>query len=219
MTVDEPRTLARTPALRRKSWIGPGSSGSSNARCSISRATDTTMSVRFSRPLERVSVLDAALALRLNRAGRHPWIRELFRTISRIGDGVFWYGLMLALLVYFRADALSAVVHMVLTGAICTVLYKGIKRMTLRPRPYEAFPAIQLFCAPLDRFSFPSGHTLHAVAFTMVAVAYYPWLACVTIPFTLLVAASRVILGLHYPSDVVAGALVGALVAAISLHV
>src|SRR5262245_18077142 len=177
------------------------------------------MSVRFNWPIERAGILDVTLALRLNRAGRHRWIRELFRTISRIGDGVFWYGLMLALLVCFRADGLPAVIHMILTGIVCTALYKGIKRTTLRPRPYEAFPAIQLFCAPLDRFSFPSGHTLHAVAFTMVAIAYYPWLAWVTIPFTLLVASSRVILGLHYPSDVVAGALVGALVAVISLHV
>jgi undecaprenyl-diphosphatase len=53
----------------------------------------------------------------------------------------------------------------------------------------------------------------------MIAVAYYPWVACVAIPFTVLVAASRVILGLHYPSDVVAGAVVGAIVAGISLNV
>jgi undecaprenyl-diphosphatase len=87
----------------------------------------------------------------------------------------------------------------------------------LRPRPYEAYPGIMLFSAPLDHFSFPSGHTLHAVAFTLVAVAYYPWLAWLTIPFSLLVAASRVILGLHYPSDVLAGAVAGAVVAGISL--
>jgi membrane-associated phospholipid phosphatase len=58
--------------------------------------------------------------------------------------------------------------------------------------------------APLDEFSFPSGHTLHAVSFTIVALAYYPWLAPLLVPFTAGVALSRVVLGLHYPSDVLA---------------
>ncbi|MES2546747.1 MAG: phosphatase PAP2 family protein, partial [Pseudomonadota bacterium] len=62
---------------------------------------------------------------------------------------------------------------------------------------------------PLDHFSFPSGHTLHAVAFSVVAMQYYPELSIVLVPFTIMVAMSRVILGLHYPSDVLAGATIG----------
>jgi len=73
--------------------------------------------------------------------------------------------------------------------------------------------------AALDTFSFPSGHTLHAVAFTLVTLAYWPWLASLLVPFTLLTAASRVVLGLHYPSDVLAGALIGASVALASLAI
>lgn len=69
----------------------------------------------------------------------------------------------------------------------------------------------------LDRFSFPSGHTLHAVAFSCVALAYYPALAPLLLPFTGLVAMSRPVLGLHYPSDVLAGALIGLLIAGASL--
>jgi undecaprenyl-diphosphatase len=66
---------------------------------------------------------------------------------------------------------------------------------------------------PLDHFSFPSGHTLHAMAFSLVALFYYPHLAWLLLPFTLLVALSRVVLGLHYPSDVMAGAALGVLIA------
>jgi undecaprenyl-diphosphatase len=71
----------------------------------------------------------------------------------------------------------------------------------------------------LDTFSFPSGHTLHAVAFTLVACSYYPGLTAVLMPFTLLTAASRVVLGLHYPSDVLAGAAIGAAVALASFRI
>jgi undecaprenyl-diphosphatase len=71
----------------------------------------------------------------------------------------------------------------------------------------------------LDLYSFPSGHTLHAVSFTILAVASFPGLAWLCVPFATLVAMSRVVLGLHYPSDVAAGALLGAALAALSMVV
>jgi undecaprenyl-diphosphatase len=71
---------------------------------------------------------------------------------------------------------------------------------------------------PLDEFSFPSGHTLHAVAFSVVALAYFPALAVVLTPFIVLTAISRIALGLHYPSDVFAGAAIGAGVGLVALR-
>ena len=76
---------------------------------------------------------------------------------------------------------------------------------------------IRAWVAPLDEFSFPSGHTLHAVAFSLVALAHYPVLAWLLIPFTASVAVSRVVLGLHYPSDVLAATGIGAALASFSL--
>ncbi len=69
----------------------------------------------------------------------------------------------------------------------------------------------------LDQFSFPSGHTLHATVFSIVAVYYFPVLIWLVLPFSVMVALSRPILGLHYPSDVLAGALIGAALAAASI--
>ena len=168
-------------------------------------------------PLERISRWDGALAVRCNRVSRGAQARTIFRRISRLGDGMAWYALMIVLLAAFGTEAVPAVAHMIVTGLACTLLYKRIKHRTVRPRPYEVHPEIVMFAAPLDHFSFPSGHTLHAVAFTLVAVAYFPWLAWIAVPFTVLVAASRLTLGLHYPSDVMAGALIGAVIAAVSL--
>jgi undecaprenyl-diphosphatase len=167
--------------------------------------------------LQRIQTWDEAWCLRFNRASISPAIRHAFRLISRLGDGIFWYCLMVWLLAEYRAAALLPVLHMASAGLVCTVLYKWLKRKTHRPRPYNRNQGISCGIAPLDQFSFPSGHTLHAVAFSVVALAYYPALSWLLLPFTALVAVSRLVLGLHYPSDVLAGIAIGATVSGLSL--
>jgi undecaprenyl-diphosphatase len=171
---------------------------------------------RLDAALERIQRWDERVCLRFNRALRYRALPQACRAISRLGDGIFWYGLMLALLLW-RHDAAIAVAHMVGVGLACTLIYKLLKRGTLRPRPYQVQASIAQGASPLDTFSFPSGHTLHAVGFSIVALAYYPSLAMLLVPFTLLTAVSRVVLGLHYPSDVLAGAALGAMLGAASL--
>lgn len=162
---------------------------------------------------KRMESRELALCELCNRACRRRMVKGFFVGVSRLGDGVFWYLLMIMLPLWYGMDALRASLHMGFVALIGLALYKYLKSHLLRQRPYILHGGITLGTAPLDTYSFPSGHTLHAVAFTMVALAYCPQLAWLLIPFTGLVAASRVILGLHYPSDVFAGAVIGALLA------
>ncbi|MBA0099886.1 phosphatase PAP2 family protein [Stenotrophomonas indicatrix] len=168
-------------------------------------------------PLELLAGREARLCRRANHYCRRHRVRRVFSIISRLGDGVFWYVLMGALVLIDGFDGLRASVHMAATGLAALLLYKGLKRWTRRPRPYAADLRIRAWVAPLDEFSFPSGHTLHAVSFTIVALAYYPWLAPLLVPFTFGVGLSRVVLGLHYPSDVLAATGIAALLASASL--
>lgn len=168
-------------------------------------------------PLELLAGREARLCRRANHYCRRRRARRVFSIISRLGDGVFWYVLMGALVLIDGFDGLRASVHMAATGLAALLLYKGLKRWTRRPRPYAADLRIRAWVAPLDEFSFPSGHTLHAVSFTIVALAYYPWLAPLLVPFTFGVALSRVVLGLHYPSDVLAATGIAILLASASL--
>ena len=166
--------------------------------------------------LVRLSDYDARLCVRLNRVARRRGVTAFFGVVSRLGNGAFWYLLMAALLITQLDAAIKPVLHMIAVGLVGLAIYKWLKGKTLRPRPCDLHPAILRGTAPLDEFSFPSGHTLHAVAFTAVALAYFPGLAPVLLPFACLVALSRVILGLHYPTDVLAGAAIGYTLAALS---
>lgn len=170
------------------------------------------MEMRF----DRLFAHELALLQKCNGAALPHWLQRGFRLVSRLGDGVFWYLLMGALLARDGLAAGPAVAHMIVAGLIGTGLYKWLKASTERPRPYQACASISCLTAPLDRFSFPSGHTLHAVVFSVIVTAYYPTLGWLVWPFTALVAASRLVLGLHYPTDVVVGALLGGSVAAVS---
>ena len=160
---------------------------------------------------------ESRFCVRANRWGARRAIARFFGAISRLGDGVFWYTLMLAIALCGGAQGRIAALQMALTGLVAAAMYRGLKRWTRRPRPFRAHEDIVAHVLPLDEFSFPSGHTLHAVTFTVVALAYFPLLAPLLIPFTLLVAASRVVLGLHYPSDVLAATLIGSALAGSSL--
>jgi len=160
---------------------------------------------------------EAAFCLAANRWGHRSLVRTYFSTVSRLGDGVFWYALMSVLAVVGGAEGLAAATHMALTGLVVAGLYRAMKGVIRRPRPFRRHAGIVARVRPLDEFSFPSGHTLHAVTFSLVAIAWFPFLAWILLPFTLLVAASRVILGVHYPSDVLAACAIGAAIAGISL--
>ena len=161
--------------------------------------------------LARFDHAEYRLCRRLNRGVQHTWVRVFFKIASRLGDGVIWYALMLALPLLYGAEGLRVAAIMLATGAVGLALYKFLKRTFVRERPFIRHAGISLAGAPLDRYSFPSGHTLHAVAFTWMAVAAFPALGIVLLPLALAIAASRVVLGLHYPMDVLVGALLGAI--------
>lgn len=160
--------------------------------------------------LDTLARLDLGATAGSNRANQQRHCRIIFAWASRLGDGWAWYALAAGLLLAEGAAAVPTVLAMAAAGLAGTAIYTALKRGIRRPRPGAVHGGLTLTVAPLDRFSFPSGHTLHAVAFSVVAGAHLPVLAGALWTFTALVAASRLILGLHYPSDVLAGGALGA---------
>lgn len=159
--------------------------------------------------LERLVNFDMRVCCYFNRHVEKRRTRRFFAVISRLGDGLFWYLLMAALPLVFGSGALGVSLRMAGAGVSGLLIYKLIKSLTERQRPFIKSQSIVLGTAPLDQYSFPSGHTLHAVSFSLIAIHYYPVLAWGLAPFAFFIAMSRVVLGLHYPTDVLAGAGIG----------
>lgn len=159
--------------------------------------------------IEILGRIDARTCLAMNQVNCWPFWGRFFGAVSRLGDGVAWYTLMILLAVLGGDRGFRTALLMLASGLTCTLLYKGLKLGLRRPRPCHVFGELHTTVPPLDEFSFPSGHTMHACVFTLVAVAGFPWLGLILVPFTLLIAISRPVLGLHYLSDVLVGAVLG----------
>ncbi|MGB5630648.1 MAG: phosphatase PAP2 family protein [Woeseiaceae bacterium] len=169
--------------------------------------------------LNYFDALEMDLCLRINALSKHLPIRQFFRSISRLGDypAYLIVGVACAAMLEDRGPAFIA--QSLATAAAGVLLYRLLKTTLVRERPYIAHHDIYCAAKPLDRYSFPSGHTMHAVSFAILFTTAVPIMAWIMLPFAALVAASRVILGLHYPTDVLVGGLLGAALATVSLSI
>lgn len=162
--------------------------------------------------LRVITAGDRRIMLRLNRWQAPLWIRRWMLLATRGGDGWLWSTIGALILLFGgerRFDALAA--GFVALGA-AQLTFFVLKRWIGRERPCATATHCWSSLLPPDRFSFPSGHTITAFAITFSLGLYYPALLVGLVFCALSVAASRVILGLHYLSDVLAGLVIGILI-------
>lgn len=157
------------------------------------------------------------VCLRVNALSRVEFVRQFFSAVSRLGDYAAWIILGGVTAWLQGPAAVTFAAHALATAAAGVLVYKVLKTRLVRERPFVTHGEIICGTAPLDRYSFPSGHTLHAMGLTVLYGAYEPGMLFVMAPFAALIAASRIILGLHYPTDVLVGGSIGVLIATISL--
>ena len=142
-----------------------------------------------------------------------PFLDTFFTFITKLGDsGLIWIALGLVLLCFrkTRKCGIAVLLALLAEWAICDGL---LKNLVARPRPYTLYPDITLYVPKLHSYSFPSGHSASSFVAAVALFQFYrrPGIAAIT--FAALIAFSRVYLFMHWVTDVLAGALLGTLVA------
>jgi undecaprenyl-diphosphatase len=152
---------------------------------------------------------DHNLMRRINRWPAPRWLRIWMLCATRGGDGWLWYGLGAVVLLFGGAQRFRAAGSAALAAAVGITLFLRIKKFTGRKRPGAFEPHCWATLLPPDQFSFPSGHTITAFAVAVSLMRFYPSLTAGLLFCAISVAASRILLGMHFLSDVLAGAAIG----------
>jgi undecaprenyl-diphosphatase len=137
-------------------------------------------------------------------------LNQMMIGLTRLGDGWLWGSMGLALVLVDPVSNQRLLLAGALASGVASLLFKLIKRLTGRPRPCEVDSNIHPIINPPDYYSFPSGHAINAFALTTVLAQFIPVPSSYVL-YTLAfgIAVSRVYLRLHYPTDVLAGSILG----------
>ncbi|MGD9342868.1 MAG: phosphatase PAP2 family protein [Desulfuromonadales bacterium] len=138
-----------------------------------------------------------------------PWLTWTFKTASRLGDGSLWIATGIFLFTFNHDNSRLVALAALLAVGASILLFMCLKNVIGRPRPFESWQALTCMMAPPDKFSFPSGHTMTAFAVWGVLFVGLPSLSHIYLVIAVLIGLSRIFLGLHYPSDVLVGAVLG----------
>lgn len=141
----------------------------------------------------------------------------LMPLITLLGEGgIFWIAATLIMLVFKRTRKTGFVMALSLIFGLL-VGNLTLKPIVARPRPYTLDSGVQLLIDGLSDYSFPSGHTLccFEASVSLLLCGYKGWGSAALVS-AFAVAFSRLYLYVHYPTDVIAGALLGTLFAFVS---
>ena len=133
-----------------------------------------------------------------------PWI-------SHTGNGYYYPLVPVMLLIFDTRTAWSFFFAGLVAFAIELPLYKALKNGIKRHRPCEVLSRVSGRVSPSDQFSFPSGHTAAAFVMATLLSYFFPILSMPLFSWALLVGFSRIYLGVHYPTDILAGLVIGLL--------
>jgi undecaprenyl-diphosphatase len=161
---------------------------------------------------------DHTVMRRLNRWHAPRWVQVWMLLATRAGDGWLWYLLGAVILLWGGDDRFKATGAAALAALCGIAVFLTLKKAAARRRPGVFEPHCWATLLPPDQFSFPSGHTITAFAVVVSLGHFYPELTPGLYFCAFSVAASRILLGMHFLSDVIAGAAIGTLLARVAIH-
>lgn len=164
---------------------------------------------------ESLEAFDARWSARLSLAEGRPTLRRLAILLAHSGDSWFWLLGLVVLAIAGDPDARSWAFRVGGSILALALVVFAIKLTVRRQRPEGEWGGIY---RKSDPHSFPSGHAARAIMLAVLALGWGPgWLAALLVPWAPLVGLARIAMGLHFPTDVLAGAAVGLVAGVLAL--
>lgn len=162
--------------------------------------------------LETLLNLDGGFLLFLQDSVRNPILNSVMTLITSLGNGgILWIAATILLLIPKKTRKIGLMSAVALLGSLI-INNQIIKNMVRRPRPFVTFPDLKILIPTPSEYSFPSGHTSSSFAAAAVFYRHLPKKAGVpAVVLAGLIGFSRLYVGVHYPTDVLAGIIMGIL--------
>jgi undecaprenyl-diphosphatase len=166
---------------------------------------------------QRVVRMDLFLLNHIISWNVNTFIRRLFYWISRSADGYLYIMYGLSLLITFGTFGRVLLLAMLAAFAANLIVYYLVKNLIKRERPFRAIENLSNLIVPPDKYSFPSGHTAGAFIIAQIMSFQFPSLEGPLFIWAALVGISRIFLRVHYPTDVIAGTVLGLVTSALGI--
>ena len=161
--------------------------------------------------------VDHRLFRNVNQYFQQKYWNFFFRNITHCGGATFTISTVILLLIFGTPEIKTIALASAISLTISHIPVAILKKMYPRRRPYLVLDEIYVTDRPLKDHSFPSGHTTAIFSIVIPFALYNPIFAVIFLPLAVLVGISRMYLGLHYPSDVIVGILLGSTTGILSL--
>lgn len=166
--------------------------------------------VKFVGMFQRISAIDERFSRYLYAHRMSENADRWLRRYTRLGDGYVWALILVGILVFYGPRFLVGVLLQVLPSLVVSLgLYWLVKLSTKRKRPFDAIPGFKALVPPLDKYSFPSGHTMNNLAIATTVLVSVPAAGAVMMALPLTWGFLRVYFGVHWLSDVIGGFFLG----------
>lgn len=170
----------------------------------------------MNRFIATMHTLDRRLFYWINHKWNHNILGWFLAKITHLGGATF--SIIFSLSIYmwapdpWKTTGLQSMIALTASHIPVAIFKRKLHRL----RPYLVLPKANVVPKPLKDHSFPSGHTTAIFSVTVPFMIASPLLSIALLPLAVMIGLSRIYLGLHYPSDVIAGGLVGTTAAAIT---